>query len=247
MKIAIVTGGNRGLGRDAALALARRGVDSIITYRTNAAEADAVVAEIAALGRTAVALRLDVTERAGFVDEVRRTLKETWDRDTFDHLVNNGGIAHHLSFADTTEEAFDELMNIQFKGVFFLTQDLLPVIADGGRVLNVSTGLARFTTPGYVAYASMKGAVEVLTRYLAKELGPRGITVNTIAPGPIATDFGGGVVRDNADLNAALSSQSALGRVGLADDIGGVVAWLLSDDSRWITGQRLEVSGGINL
>jgi len=247
MKIAIVTGGNRGLGRDAALALARQGVDSIITYRTNAAEADAVVAEIAALGRTAVALRLDVTERAGFVDEVRRTLKETWDRDTFDHLVNNGGIAHHLSFADTTEEAFDELMNIQFKGVFFLTQDLLPVIADGGRVLNVSTGLARFTTPGYVAYASMKGAVEVLTRYLAKELGPRGITVNTIAPGPIATDFGGGVVRDNADLNAALSSQSALGRVGLADDIGGVVAWLLSDDSRWITGQRLEVSGGINL
>jgi len=247
MKIAIVTGGNRGLGRDAALALARRGVDSIITYRSNAAEADAVVAEIAALGRTAVALRLDVTERAGFVDEVRRTLKETWDRDTFDHLVNNGGIAHHLSFADTTEEAFDELMNIQFKGVFFLTQDLLPVIADGGRVLNVSTGLARFTTPGYVAYASMKGAVEVLTRYLAKELGPRGITVNTIAPGPIATDFGGGVVRDNADLNAALSSQSALGRVGLADDIGGVVAWLLSDDSRWITGQRLEVSGGINL
>jgi len=247
MKIAIVTGGNRGLGRDAALALARQGVDSIITYRSNAAEADAVVAEIAALGRTAVALRLDVTERAGFVDEVRRTLKETWDRDTFDHLVNNGGIAHHLSFADTTEEAFDELMNIQFKGVFFLTQDLLPVIADGGRVLNVSTGLARFTTPGYVAYASMKGAVEVLTRYLAKELGPRGITVNTIAPGPIATDFGGGVVRDNADLNAALSSQSALGRVGLADDIGGVVAWLLSDDSRWITGQRLEVSGGINL
>ncbi|MFD9737952.1 SDR family NAD(P)-dependent oxidoreductase [Umezawaea sp. NPDC059074] len=247
MKIAIVTGGNRGLGRDAALALARHGVDSIITYRSNAAEADAVVAEIAALGRTAVALRLDVTERAGFVDEVRRTLKETWDRDTFDHLVNNGGIAHHLSFADTTEEAFDELMNIQFKGVFFLTQDLLPVIADGGRILNVSTGLARFTTPGYVAYASMKGAVEVLTRYLAKELGSRGITVNTIAPGPIATDFGGGVVRDNADLNAALSSQSALGRVGLADDIGGVVAWLLSDDSRWITGQRVEVSGGINL
>jgi NAD(P)-dependent dehydrogenase (short-subunit alcohol dehydrogenase family) len=247
MKIAIVTGGNRGLGRDAALALARRGVDSIITYRSNAQEASAVVAEIGALGRTAVALRLDVAKSAGFVDEVRRVLADTWGRDTFDHLVNNAGIAHHLAFADTTEEAFDELLEVQFKGVFFLTQQLLPVIADGGSILNVSTGLTRFTTPGFVAYASMKGAVEVLTRYLAKELGPRGITVNTIAPGPIATDFAGGVVRDNAEMNAALSAQAALGRVGLADDIGGVVASLLSDDNRWVTGQRVEASGGIFL
>lgn len=247
MKIAIVTGGNRGLGRDTALALARRGVDSIITYRSNAEEADAVVAEIGALGRTAVALHLDVTKSAGFVDEVRRVLAETWDRDTFDHLVNNAGIAHHLAFADTTEEAFDELLDVQFKGVFFLTQQLLPIIADGGGILNVSTGLTRFTTPGFVAYASMKGAVEVLTRYLAKELGPRGITVNTVAPGPIATDFAGGVVRDNAEMNAALAAQTALGRVGLADDIGGVVASLLSDDNRWVTGQRVEASGGIFL
>ncbi|HEX6346516.1 SDR family NAD(P)-dependent oxidoreductase [Umezawaea sp.] len=247
MKIAIVTGGNRGLGRDSALALARRGVDSIITYRSNAEEADAVVAEIGALGRTAVALRLDVAEPAGFADEVRRVLKETWDRDTVDFLVNNAGVAHHLSFADTTEEAFDELMNVHFRGVFFLTRSLLPVLADGGSILNVSTGLARFTTPGFAAYASMKGAVEVLTRYLAQELGPRGITVNTIAPGPVETDFAGGAVRDNADFNALLASQAALGRVGLPEDIGGVVASLLSEDSRWVTGQRLEVSGGIHL
>ncbi|MEO6090583.1 MAG: SDR family oxidoreductase, partial [Umezawaea sp.] len=189
----------------------------------------------------------DVAKSAGFVDEVRRVLADTWDRDTFDHLVNNAGIAHHLAFADTTEEAFDELLDVQFRGVFFLTQQLLPLIADGGSILNVSTGLTRFTTPGFVAYASMKGAVEVLTRYLAKELGPRGITVNTIAPGPIATDFAGGVVRDNAEMNAALAAQAALGRVGLADDIGGVVASLLSDDNRWVTGQRVEASGGIYL
>jgi NAD(P)-dependent dehydrogenase (short-subunit alcohol dehydrogenase family) len=247
MKIAIVTGGNRGLGRNAALALARRGEDVIITYRSNAEEADAVVAEIGELGRTAVALQLDVAKSAGFVDEVRRVLAETWNRDTFDHLVNNAGIAHHLAFADTTEEAFDELLDVHFRGVFFLTQRLLPVIADGGSILNVSTGLARFTTPGFVAYASMKGAVEVLTRYLAKELGPRGVTVNTIAPGPIETDFAGGVVRDNAEMNAALAAQSPLGRVGLPDDIGGVVASLLSDDNRWVTGQRVEASGGIFL
>ncbi|WNV88470.1 SDR family oxidoreductase [Umezawaea sp. Da 62-37] len=247
MKIAIVTGANRGLGRNAALALARQGVDLIITYRSNAAEADAVVQEVAALGRTAVALRLDMGASAGFADDVRRVLKETWDRDTFDHLVNNAGVGIHSSFADTTEEVFDELMAVHFKGVFFLTQALLPVIADGGRILNVSSGLARFAGPGYAAYGAMKGAVEVLTRYLAKELGPRGITVNTIAPGPIETDFGGGVVRDNADVNAALASQIALGRVGVPDDIGGVVASLLSDDNAWITGQRIEASGGMLL
>ncbi|PRY37925.1 SDR family NAD(P)-dependent oxidoreductase [Umezawaea tangerina] len=250
MKIAIVTGANRGLGRNAALALARRGVDLVITYRSNAAEADAVVQEVAALGRTAVALPLDVGATAGFAgftDDVRRVLKGTWDRDTFDFLVNNAGIGIHSSFADTTEEVFDEQMAVHFKGVFFLTQALLPVIADGGRILNVSSGLARFAGPGYAAYGSMKGAVEVLTRYLAKELGPRGITVNVIAPGPVETDFGGGVVRDNADVNAALAAQIALGRVGVPDDIGGVVASLLSDDNAWITGQRIEASGGMLL
>jgi NAD(P)-dependent dehydrogenase (short-subunit alcohol dehydrogenase family) len=246
--IALITGGSRGLGKSMALTLAERGTDVVLTYRSNKAEADAVVDTIRKLGRRAVALQLDVGKTAtfsAFADQLRAALKEQWQRDRFDYLVNNAGIGVHASFAETTEAQFDELVNIHLKGAFFLTQTLLPLIADGGRILNISSGLARFALPGYAAYAAMKGGIEVLTRYLAKELGARRIAVNTLAPGAIETDFGGGVVRDNADVNAFVASQTALGRVGLPDDIGGAVAALLSKDSGWINGQRVEASGGM--
>ena len=246
--IALITGGSRGLGKNMALKLAGHGTDVVLTYRSNQAEAEAVVEAIRKLGRRAVALPLDVGKAstfAAFAELLRAALKEHWQRDRFDHLVNNAGIGIHASFADTTEAQFDELMNIHLKGAFFLTQALLPLIADGGRILNVSSGLARFALPGYSAYAAMKGGIEVLTRYLAKELGPRHIAVNTLAPGAIETDFGGGTVRDNADVNAFVASQTALGRVGLPDDIGGVVAMLLSKESGWINAQRIEASGGM--
>ncbi len=248
--IAIVTGASRGLGKNTALHLARRGVDVILTYRSGADEAAAVVREIEALGRRAVALALDVSVSASFDNfaaDVKQALAEIWQRERFDYLVNNAGVGIHASFAETTEAQFDTLMAIQLKGPFFLTQKLLPLIADGGRIVNVSTGLARFALPGFAAYASMKGGIEVLTRYLAKELGPRGITVNVVAPGAIETDFGGGVVRDNARMNAMIASQTALGRAGLPDDIGGAISTLLQPDNRWITGQRIEVSGGMFL
>jgi NAD(P)-dependent dehydrogenase (short-subunit alcohol dehydrogenase family) len=248
--IALITGGSRGLGRNTAIALARQGTDVILTYRSNQAEADSAVAEIEALGRRAVALPLDVGVSSGFgafAGKVREALASQWQRDHFDYLVNNAGIAHHTSFAETTEAQFDELMNIHFKGTFFLTQKLLPLIADGGRIVNLSTGLARFATPGYSAYASMKGAIEVLTRYLAKELGSRGIAVNTVAPGAIETDFGGGMVRDNAGINAMIAAQTALGRVGVPDDIGPMIASLLSPANRWVNAQRIEASGGMYL
>ena len=248
--ITLVTGGSRGLGRNAALALAARGHDIVLTYRGNEAAAHEGVAAIEALGRRAVALPLDVGDSAtfaAFAARVKQVLADTWQRTTFDHLVNNAGIGIHASFAETTEAQFDELMRIQLKGPFFLTQALLPLIADGGAILNVSTGLARFTLPGFAAYAAMKGGIEVLTRYQAKELGARGIRVNTLAPGAIETDFGGGVVRDNAQMNAGIAAQTALGRVGLPDDIGQAVSALLSDDSRWINGQRVEASGGMFL
>ncbi|MBK7355646.1 SDR family oxidoreductase [Propionivibrio sp.] len=247
-KVAIITGGSRGLGRNTALHLARKGVDVIITFRSRQSEADTVVAEIVELGGKAVALPLDVGNSksfAEFVERIGATLRTHWQRDSFDYLVNNAGIGIHASFAETSEAQFDELMNVHFKGTFFLTQALLPLIVDGGRIVNLSSGLARFALPGFAAYAAMKGAIEVLTRYLAKELGPRGIAVNTVAPGAIETDFGGGQVRDNAQLNAQIAAQTALGRVGVPDDIGGVIASLLSDDNRWINGQRLEASGGI--
>lgn len=247
-KITLITGGSRGLGRNAALHLARSGGDVILTYRGNAAEAEKAVAEIRALGAQAVALQLDTAQTTGFpafVSQLRSALLEHWQRDSFDHLVNNAGVGIHAAFADTTEAQFDELMNIHVKGVFFLTQALLPLIADDGRILNVSSGLARFTQTGYAAYASMKGAVEVLTRYLARELGGRGIRVNVIAPGAIETDFGGGAVRDNPQINAHLAQATALGRVGLPDDIGGVIAALLAADTGWITAQRIEASGGM--
>jgi len=248
--IALITGGSRGLGRSSALHLARQGTDVILTYRGNRTEADAVVAQIEALGRRALALQLDVGKVAGFdafVSQVRAGLERHWQRDRFDFLLNNAGSGVHAGLAETSEAQFDEMLNIHLKGPFFLTQKLLPLIADGGRILNVSSGLTRFALPGYGAYATMKGGIEVLTKYLAKELGARGIAVNVLAPGAIETDFGGGAVRDNAQLNSFVASQTALGRVGRPDDIGGVVAALLSADTGWINAQRIEASGGMFL
>ena len=247
--IAIVTGGSRGLGRNTVVNLARRGIDSIFTYHSNQAEAAAVIAAVEALGQKAVALQLDTGNVASFDDfvaKVRETLAGL-GADKFDYLVNNAGTSHHNAFEQTTEAELDGLFNVHFKGVFFLTQKLLPLIRDGGRIVNLSTGLTRITIPGSGAYAAMKGAVEVLTRYLAKELGARGIAVNTVAPGAIATDFSGGMVRDNPDLNRRVAEMTALGRVGEPDDIGPMIASLLAEDNRWVNAQRIEVSGGVAL
>lgn len=245
-KIALVTGSSRGLGKNTALALAKKGVDAIVTYREEA-EANSVVSAIAEMGGKAAALQLDTSNTKtfdGFVAQVKQTLQDKWQTEQFDFLVNNAGTGVYASFAETTEEDFDQLMNIHVKGVFFLTQKLQHLIKDGGRIVSLSSGLARSTLPGYAAYASAKGAIEVLTRYLAKELGQRQIAVNTIAPGAIETDFGGGVVRDNPEINRFIASQTALGRVGLPDDIGGAIASLLSEENRWVNAQRIEVSGG---
>jgi NAD(P)-dependent dehydrogenase (short-subunit alcohol dehydrogenase family) len=247
-KIAVITGGSRGLGENAALKLAAKGVDVILTYRSKQPEADRVVQRIEALGARAVALQLDVGDSKSFVAfaaEVKKQLNTVWQREHFDYLLNNAGTALHASFEETTEAQFDEMVNVHFKGPFFLTQTLLPLLVDGGRILNISSGLARFSLPGSSAYASVKGAMEVLTRYQAKELGKRGIAVNILAPGAIATDFSGGMVRDNPEVNAFVASQTALGRVGLPDDIGNAVAQILSDESGWINGQRIEASGGM--
>ena len=249
-RITLITGANRGLGRSAALKLAEQGSDLILTYRSHGDEAAAVVKRAVALGRRAVALPLDLTATTSFpafAAQVRTALREHWQREQFDALVNNAGSGGHATVADTTADDFDSLFAVHLKGPFFLTQALLPLIADGGRILNVSSGLTRFSVPGYAAYASMKGGIEVLTRYLAKELGPRGITANVIAPGAIETDFGGGRVRDDADLNRFLASQTALGRVGQPDDIGEAIAGLLAPGQRWMTAQRVEVSGGMFL
>jgi NAD(P)-dependent dehydrogenase (short-subunit alcohol dehydrogenase family) len=246
--IALITGGSRGLGKNTALHLAAQGSDIILTYRRAQAEAEATVAAIQALGRRAVALPLDVGVSASFpafATAVQQALVTTFQRERFDHLVNNAGEGRHASFMETTEAQFDDLVNMHLKGVFFLTQALLPLMNDGGRIVNISSGLTRFALPGYGAYAAMKGAVEVLSRYLAKELGARGIAVNTLAPGAIETDFGGGAVRDNAQLNQFVASQTALGRVGLPDDIGGAIAALLAPASGWINAQRIEASGGM--
>jgi len=248
--IALVTGGSRGLGRATALALAAQGTDVLLTYQRNADEAASSVAQIQAMGRRAVALQLDVGDSrsfAAFTEQLRAALAQNWQRERFDFLVNNAGVGINAPFAQTTEAQFDTLVNIHLKGVFFLTQALLPLIADGGRIVNLSSGLARFAMPGYAAYAAMKGGVEVLTRYLAQELGPRGIRVNVVAPGAIATDFGGGAVRDNAQINQHIAAQTALGRVGEADDIGPVIASLLAPGTGWINGQRVEAAGGIHL
>jgi NAD(P)-dependent dehydrogenase (short-subunit alcohol dehydrogenase family) len=248
-KIAIVTGGSRGLGRSTVLSLARRGVSSIFTYHANRADAEKVVGLVAEAGRKAVALQLDAGDVRAFdpfVQSARQALTDL-GADRFDYLVNNAGTSLHKAFDQTTEEELDRIYNVHFKGVFFLTQKLLPHLSDGGRIVNISSGLARFTNPGSSAYGSMKGAVEVLTRYLARELGPRGIAVNTVAPGAIATDFSGGMVRDNPEVSRRVAEMTALGRVGQPDDIGPMIASLLSEDNRWINGQRIEVSGGMAL
>ncbi len=249
-KITLITGASRGLGRNTALSIARQGGDIVITYHSKDRDAQAVVAQIQGMGRKAVALQLDVGDAASFAsfaDRLKTALHSNWSRDTIDHLVNNAGHGDYALISQTSEAQFDRLINVHVKGVFFLTQTLLPMIADGGRIVNLSSGLTRMTLPGYAAYAAAKGAVEVLSRYLAKELGARGIAVNTVAPGAIETDFGGGVVRDNPDINKQLAQTTALGRVGVPDDIGPMIANLLSDDNRWINAQRIEVSGGQGL
>ncbi|WP_375739712.1 SDR family NAD(P)-dependent oxidoreductase [Pseudomonas boanensis] len=249
-KLALITGASRGLGKSMAQHLAAQGIDIIGTYHSKLEDAESLSREIIDLGGHAAMLQLDVSKSATFdtfVATLGRLLKNEFGRDNFDFLVNNAGIGIHASFTETTEEQFDQLVNVQLKGPFFLTQKLLPLIADGGRILNVSTGLTRFALPGYAAYAAMKGGIEVLTRYQAKELGARGIAVNVLAPGAIETDFGGGVVRDNAEVNAFIAGNTALGRVGQPEDIGAAVAMLLSDAGRWINGQRIEASGGMFL
>ena len=246
-KIVLVTGGSRGLGKNMALRLADKGMDVILTYHSKQEEAEQVVADIKAKGQRAVSLPLDTSKTEtfeSFFSDLREALKNSFETDKIHYLVNNAGVGVYAPFVETTEEQFDEVMNIQLKGTFFLTQKALQLMEDGGGIVNVSTGLARFALPGYAAYAAMKGAVETLTTYLAKELGGRKIRANTVAPGAIETDFGGGVVRDNQELNQYIASSTALGRTGLPEDIGGVVAFLCTDDARWINAQRIEVSGG---
>jgi NAD(P)-dependent dehydrogenase (short-subunit alcohol dehydrogenase family) len=249
-KIALVTGGSRGLGKDMALALAKKGINVVLTYHSQQAEAQSVVAEIEALGVKAATLQLDASASAGFTDFFTRlgsTLREAFGAEKFDFLINNAGTGVYSPFAETTEAQFDDMVNIHLKGVYFLTQKALPLLNDGGRIVNISSGLARFSGAGYSAYATMKGGIETLTRYMAQELGSRQIAANVVAPGAIETDFGGGMVRDNAQVNQHLASLTALGRVGLPDDIGGVVAFLCTPEAGWINGQRIEVSGGIYL
>ena len=246
-KIALVTGGSRGLGKDMATNLAKKGIDVILTYNSKKDEALAVVAEIESAGQKAATLQLnagDIKSFDAFYVQVEEVLSKTFNKERFDFLINNAGTALYAPFAETTEEQFDTALNIHYKGVFFITQKALPLMNDGGRIINISSGLARFSFPGSSAYASMKGAVEVLTRYLAKELGARQIAANVVAPGAIATDFGGGHVRDNKELSAQVAGMTALGRVGLPDDIGSVVAFLCTEDAKWVNGQRIEVSGG---
>ena len=246
-KISLVTGANRGLGRNTALSIARRGGDVIVAYRGNEAQAEDVVAEIRALGRKALALRLDIAQPASFPDfaqTLNAALKSTWGRDSFDHLINNAGHGEFAMVHETSEAQFDGLFAVHVKGAFFLVQALLPLLTDGGRILNLSSGLTRVSYPGFAAYASAKAAVEMLTIYMAREFGARGITVNTVAPGAIETDFGGGLVRDNAEVNAQFAQMTALGRVGVPDDIGLMIASFLDEGNRWVTAQRIEVSGG---
>ncbi len=248
-KIALITGGSRGLGKEAALKLADKGNDIIITYQSRKDEAGQIVADIIQKGQKAIALPLDVSKTGdfnGFMHQLSQVLQSTWNRNTFDFLINNAGVNRYSLFRDTTEEDFDTLFNIHLKGVYFLTQKALPLIADGGRIINISTGLARFTTPGYSAYAAMKGAIEVFIRYLAKEVGTRGIAVNVVAPGITKTDFTKAALSQEG-LEEFMSSQTALGRVGLPEDIAGVIAFLCSQEAHWVNAQRIEASGGLFL
>lgn len=249
-KIALVTGGSRGLGKDMALALAKKGIDVVLTYRTSKREAEGVAAEITRSGRRAIVMPFDVSDNRsfdGFVTQLTSSLQKNWNVSTFDFLINNAGVGATIPIAQVTEEAFDNLLNIHFKGVYFLTQKSLPHMNEGGAVINISSGTTRFCVPGYSVYSSLKGAVEIFTKYIAKEYGSRGIRANIVAPGPVETDFNSAAIRNNPQMKSFLGSQTALGRVGQADDIGSVVAFLCTDDGKWINGQRIEVSGGINL
>jgi NAD(P)-dependent dehydrogenase (short-subunit alcohol dehydrogenase family) len=249
-KIALVTGGSRGLGKDMAISIAKKGMDVILTWRNNEAQAKETVAAIEQLGSKAAALHLDMSDFKSldnFIQNVTAVLKEKWNTTHFDFLINNAGMGATVLFTQVTEELFNDFLNVHFKGVYFLTQKSLPILNDGGRIINISSGTTRFSNPGYSVYASMKGAVEVFTKYLAKELGARQITANIVAPGPIETDFNNAAIRSNPQMKGMLSTFSPLGRVGNADDIGGVVAFLCTEDARWINGQRIEVSGGINV
>lgn len=249
-KIALITGGSRGLGKDMALRLAEKGIDVIITYNIQLQDAENVVSEIQKIGQKAAALQLNtgsIKSFDSFVTQLQDILQNKFDADHFDYLVNNAGIGGYLPIADVTEEAFDELLNIHFKGVYFLTQKMLPLLNDGGGIVNVSSGLTRISVPGSSVYASMKGAMEIFTRYLAKEYGSRGIRANIIAPGAVMTDFGGAHLKNDENLQQFISNVTALGRPGVAEDIGGVVAFLCSEEARWVNGQRIEVSGGMQL
>jgi NAD(P)-dependent dehydrogenase (short-subunit alcohol dehydrogenase family) len=249
-KIALVTGGSRGLGKDMALSIAKKGIDVLLTYRSNEGQAKEVVQEIEKLGQRAAMLPLDMTDFAqldSFVANITATLQSKWNVAHFDFLINNAGMGATVPFAEVTAALFDDFLNVHFKGVYFLTQKTLPLLNDGGSIVNISSGTTRFCVPGYSVYASMKGAVETFTKYLAKELGTRGITANIIAPGPIETDFNNAGIRSNPQMKTALGALSPLNRVGNADDIGGVVAFLCTPDAKWINGQRIEVSGGINI
>jgi NAD(P)-dependent dehydrogenase (short-subunit alcohol dehydrogenase family) len=249
-KVALVTGGSRGLGRDMAIQLARKDFNVIITYNSNAEAASKVTEEVQVLGKKAVALQLDVAQASSydaFIDEVKRTLSSNFNTNQIHSLVNNAGTGIYAPFEHTTEQQFDDMVNIHLKAAFFLTQKMLPLLSDGGSIVNISSGLARFSSSNYSAYAIMKAAIESLTRYQALELGSRKIRVNTVAPGAIETDFGGGVVRDVKEINEMIAHETALGRVGLPDDIGGVVAFLCTNDAKWVNAQRIEVSGGMHI
>jgi NAD(P)-dependent dehydrogenase (short-subunit alcohol dehydrogenase family) len=249
-KIALVTGGSRGLGRNMALSIAKKGLDIVLTYNNNKEKANEVIKEIESLGQKAIAIQLNVTDFEKFkefFDDVQHSIQSQFGADKIDYLINNAGIGIHTSFSETTEEQLDTLYNIQFKGTYLLTQNALKILNNGSGIINVSTGLTRFCLNGFSAYASMKGAIEIMTKYQAKELGERQIRANVIAPGAIETDFGGGVVRDNKDMNKFIASNTALGRVGLPDDIGSVVAFLCTEDAYWVNGQRIEISGGQSL